>query len=42
MVKNQRKTNVTLGRGHITAHYLLEKGKKKMKFHYNWLPQAPA
>lgn len=31
MVKNQRKTNVTLGRGHITAHYLLEKGKKKMQ-----------
>lgn len=27
-VKSQKKTEVTLGMGHITVHYLLEKEKK--------------
>lgn len=31
MIKNHRKTDVTLGMGHIIAHYLLEKEKKKCK-----------
>lgn len=30
MVKNQRKTEVTLCMGYITAHYLLAKEKNKI------------
>lgn len=31
MANDQRKTDVTLGMGHPTIHYLLEKGKNANK-----------